>query len=52
MKIIFLIIAYFIGQQRAYKEKYVPEEIIMPKGRDRTQSIDSIQDNSGIDYTV
>ena len=35
MKIIFLIIAYFIGQQKAYKEKYVPEEIIMPKARDQ-----------------
>ena len=51
MKIIFLIIAYFIGQQKAYKEKYVSEEIIMPKGRDRTYAIDSIEDNSSIVYT-
>ena len=34
MKIIFLIVAYFIGQQNAYKEKYTPDEVIMPKVRD------------------
>ena len=36
MKIIFLIVAYFIGQQNAYKEKYKPDEMIMPKVRDLT----------------
>ena len=36
MHIIFLIIAYFIGQQRAYKEKYAAEHIKMPKDRDLT----------------
>ena len=36
MKIIFLIVAYFIGQQNAYKEKYKPDEMIMPKVRDFT----------------
>ena len=36
MKIIFLIVAYFIGQQNAYKEKYKPEKLIMPKVRDLT----------------
>ena len=36
MKIIFLIVAYFIGQQNAYKEKYTPDEVIMPKVRDLT----------------
>ena len=36
MKIIFLIVAYFIGQQNAYKEKYKPDEVIMPKVRDLT----------------
>ena len=36
MKIIFLIVAYYIGQQNAYKEKYTPDEVIMPKVRDLT----------------
>ena len=36
MKIFFLIVAYFIGQQNAYKEKYTPDEVIMPKVRDLT----------------
>ena len=36
IKIVFLIVAYYIGQQNAYKKKYAPDEIIMPKVRDLT----------------